>query len=153
MQASPIEAFMTALASLFRDIFSAAGTAAEIEASKAAKKGEDVAAKAVSATTGVKVTAAQVVKAYRALPSLEKALAHLVRGTAHLHDYETIGLDVLTAAAVIDPALAPDIMVIAALAPVLVGVFEVHPPHGDPDPIHNAQTTRNFNPGDTAARL
>jgi hypothetical protein len=101
----------------------------------------------------VAFTKAQVASAYRALPSLEKALLSVVHGTAHLSDYETIGLDALSAAAVIDPALAPEISLITTLAPFLIQGFLSGAIKGDPDPIHDAQTTRNFNPGDTAARL
>ena len=41
----------------------------------------------------------------------------------------------------------------AAIAiPVLIFAAQ-HYEGGDPDPIHDAQTTRNYNPGDPAARL
>jgi len=102
---------------------------------------------------GVTVSVGQIVSAVKALPSLEKALLNLVHGTAGLADYETIGLDTLSAAAVIDPALAPDISVIIAVAPFLIGAIETGVIKADPNPIQDAQTSRNFQPGDPAARL
>jgi hypothetical protein len=126
--------------------------AAKEEMKSAVKKGVQVTAKGITAA-GITITQNQVVAAYKALPSLEKALHNLVHGTAHLADYETIGLDALSAAAVIDPALAPEITVISTLAPFLIQGYLVGDIGGDKDPIHDAQTSRNFQPGDPAARL
>ena len=105
---------------------------------------------------GVAITMGQVVSAVKALPSArEVRSANLVHGKAHppgrLRD--EIGLDALAAAAVIDPALAPDIALIGAIAPFLIQGIASGVIKGDTDPIHDAQTTREFNPGDPAARL
>lgn len=102
---------------------------------------------------GTTVTVGQVASAIKALPALTKALEDLYHGTASFADYEAIGLDVLTAAAIIDPALAPEVSLISALAPLMIQGFASGLIKGDPDPIHDAQTTRNFDPGDPDARL
>ena len=102
---------------------------------------------------GVALTMGQLVSAVKAMPSLDKALVDLYHRNAGLSDWEVIGLDTLAAAAVVDPALAPEISLIAAIAPYLIQGFASGIIKGDPDPIHDAQTTRPFNPGDPAARL
>lgn len=138
--------------SWLESFFTPAERAAKAEIKSAVNKGVQVTAKGITAA-GITITQNQLVAAYKALPSLEKAILNLVHGTAHLADYETISLDALSAAAVIDPNLAPEIMVISTLAPFLIEGFVTGDIGGAKHPIQDAQTTRNFNPMDPAARL
>ena len=142
---APIAPQPTGWRSWFSSLFSG-------EVASAEKAGVTITAKGVNAL-GVTVSVGQIVSALKALPTLEKALSNLVHGTAHMADYETIGLDTLSAFAVIDPEYAPQIGIIVAVAPFLIGAVETGVIKPDQDPEVDAQTSRNFQPGDPAARL
>ena len=100
----------------------------------------------------VTLTWAEVKAAGGALPAFAKAVEDILKGQGSAADYETIGEDILKVAA-LDPALAAPAAVAAALLPFVVQGVASGAIRGDPNPILDAQTTRNFNPGDPAARL
>ena len=102
---------------------------------------------------GVPLTAGNVRDALSGLPALGIALSDIVRGTATMSDVEVIGEDVLTVASLADPALAPVLSVASALLPYALNFIASGAIKPDPNPIQDAQTTRNFNSGDPAARL
>lgn len=104
------------------------------------------------------ITVGQARSALAGAPSLISALQHIVDGTATLADGETVANDILCIAAAIDPALIPAVAVVTALEPfvndlVSAGFFKGMTVTGEPDPIHDAQVTRELNPGDPAGRL
>lgn len=69
------------------------------------------------------------------------ALERILKGTATLSDDETIADTILSAVAFLDPPTAPLIAIAkVALHLYLIGV-ETGVIVGDPDPIHDAQTT------------
>lgn len=102
---------------------------------------------------GVPLTVGDIKAAMGGLPALGVALSDIVRGTATMSDAEVIGEDILAGAALADPALAPVLSVAATLLPYALNFIGSGAIKPDPNPIQDAQTTRNFNPGDPAARL
>jgi hypothetical protein len=100
----------------------------------------------------ISLTWAEVKAAGGALPALASAIENILAGQGAAADYELVGEDALKLAA-LDPALAPAAAVAAALLPFVIEGYASGLIRGDPDPIRDAQTTRNFNPGDPAARL
>ena len=102
---------------------------------------------------GVALTVGDIKAAMGGLPALGIALSDIVRGTATMSDAEVLGEDALTVVSLADPALAPVLSVAAALLPYALNFIASGAIKGDPNPIQDAQTTRNFNPGDPAARL
>jgi hypothetical protein len=112
--------------------------------------------KQVTVGKGITVTRGQAVSALKGVPAFVAAVKHLVEGTATMADDELIGKDVLAVAAAIastNPEAAAAVGLAAILAPLIIEGIASGVIKGDPDPIHDAQTTRNYNPGDPAARL
>lgn len=99
------------------------------------------------------LTVGAVRAALAGLPALGIALSDIVHGAATLNDVEVLSEDALSVASLADPALAPVLSVAASLIPVAFPLIASGGIKGDPNPIADAQTTRNFNPGDPAARL
>jgi hypothetical protein len=100
-----------------------------------------------------KLTVGDVRKALSGIPALGIALSDIVHGTATLSDVTVLGEDALSVASLADPALAPVLGVAAALLPIVLSGIASGAIKGDPNPITDAQTTRNYQPGDPAARL
>ena len=100
-----------------------------------------------------KLTVGDVRKALSGLPALGIALSDIVHGTATMSDVTVLGEDALSVASLADPELAPVLGVAAALLPIVLSGIASGAIKGDPNPITDAQTTRNYQPGDPAARL
>jgi hypothetical protein len=98
-------------------------------------------------------TVGQWKAAYAAAPKFILALGRMVSGTATRADYETVGLDVLSAAGMADPEIEPFLAVASWLTPEVVRLIASGAIRGDPNPMTDAQTKRSYDPGDPAARL
>lgn len=102
------------------------------------------------------ITAGQIITAVIGLSSIDRtALDGAVAShLGNIQDDAAVAEDVL---AILTP-IFPEAGVIAEIIALLVALYpiakalgvEVHP---DTNPMQDAQTTRNFNPGDPAARL
>ena len=99
------------------------------------------------------LTVGQVNDAIAGIPALYTALSDIVSGKGSASDVEVIAGDALTVASLADPAIAPTLSVAAALLPVAISMIQSGGIKGDTSPIQDGQTTRNFDPGDPAARL
>jgi hypothetical protein len=112
----------------------------------------------------VAVTAAQIEALMKTLSKIDwkDALLAVSSGFADKAADEALAENVFD---VIAPILAPYIIAavgleaipgLGLLLPLLapaIALAVMNFQGGDPDPIHDAQTTRTFNPGDPAARL
>jgi hypothetical protein len=87
------------------------------------------------------LTVADVKSATAGAGDLMTALARVAIGTATLADADTVGQDLLSTFAFVDPPAAPTVALLKFALNLLVAALNTGVIAPDPNPIANAQTT------------
>ena len=95
------------------------------------------------------LTVADVKSATAGVPAMLAALQRVARGTANLDDADTIGQDLLSGFAFVDPPAAPAIALAKFALNLFVAANDAGLIHVEPDPLPmtDAQTTESPHSG------